>query len=165
MTTFPSSQGTFPAAPAAVLLAGGTSSRMGRCKLLLELGGMSALAQAVTRLRAAGVENVVIVTGHWRQEVEAEAARLGARTAHNDRYEEGMFSSVQTGAATLRRRPGRSSSSRRHPSGENPAPIGRSSRPSPTRHTGREHPLSLFPSSSILSSRASGDTLRFWRAR
>jgi hypothetical protein len=25
--------------------------------------------------------------------------------------------------------------------------------------------LSLFPSSSILSSRASGDTLRFWRAR
>lgn len=101
MTTFPSSQGTFPAAPAAVLLAGGTSSRMGRCKLLLELGGMSALAQAVTRLRAAGVENVVIVTGHWRQEVEAEAARLGARTAHNDRYEEGMFSSVQTGAAAL----------------------------------------------------------------
>lgn len=101
MTMFPSPQGTSPVAPTAVLLAGGFSSRMACCKLLLELGGTSALAQAVTRLRAAGVENVVVVTGHWRQEVEAEAARLGARTVHNDRYEEGMFSSVQAGAAAL----------------------------------------------------------------
>jgi CTP:molybdopterin cytidylyltransferase MocA len=74
---------------------------MGCCKLLLELGGTSALAQAVARLRAAGVENVLVVTGHWRREVEAEANRLGARTVHNDRYAEGMFSSVQAGAAAL----------------------------------------------------------------
>lgn len=101
MTVRDSSPAAHPAAPPAVLLAGGLSSRMETCKLLLKLGGRTALAQAVARLRAGGIADVLVVTGHWRNELEAEAARLGVRTVHNGRYEEGMFSSVQTGAAAL----------------------------------------------------------------
>ena len=70
-------------------------------KPLLDLGGRTLLARAVAAFSAVGVEDVVVVSGYRAEEVAAEAAAAGARSVLNPRYEEGMFSSVQAGAAAV----------------------------------------------------------------
>jgi len=85
----------------AVVLAAGESSRMGTVKALLEVGGRTALARTIDSLRAAGVTDIVVVTGYHAAEVTPAATALGAAVARNPRPERGMFSSVQTGAAAL----------------------------------------------------------------
>ncbi len=87
--------------PKALLLAAGFASRMGSCKALLDLGGRSPLERAVRSLRSGGVEEIVVVSGHYRDAVEAEARRLNCSTTFNERYEKGMFSSVQCGLKAL----------------------------------------------------------------
>ncbi len=58
---------------AAVLLAAGSSSRMGRDKLTLIIGGESVLSRSFMALRAAGILDVVIVVS---QTTQKEAQRL-----------------------------------------------------------------------------------------
>jgi molybdenum cofactor cytidylyltransferase len=88
-------------APTAIVLAAGASSRMGALKPLLDLEGRSVLARAVGAFTGAGVEDVVVVTGHRGAEVAAAASALGARPVANPHFEDGMFSSVQAGAAAV----------------------------------------------------------------
>lgn len=85
----------------AVILAAGLSSRMGRCKALLEAGGASALGTVSCTMRLCGVEDLVVVTGCHRIQVERETVDWGGRPVFNEQYEEGMFSSVRTGVAAL----------------------------------------------------------------
>lgn len=60
---------------AAVVLAAGTSSRMGQPKQLLPWAvGGTVIGAVVQRLQAAGLSEVVVVTGHFRQAVEAAVA-------------------------------------------------------------------------------------------
>jgi molybdenum cofactor cytidylyltransferase len=86
---------------AAVVLAAGFSSRMGTPKPLLPLGPSTAIERVVSSLRAAGVAQVVVVTGHEAEAVAPVLERLGVARAHNAGYESGMFSSVRTGIAAL----------------------------------------------------------------
>ena len=90
-----------PAPPTALLLAAGFASRMKTCKALLDINGLSALERAVRNLRSGGVEEIVVVSGHYRHAVETEARRLGCSVAFNEGYERGMFSSIQRGVAAL----------------------------------------------------------------
>lgn len=85
----------------AVVLAAGTSSRMGTAKALLSLGQASVLERVVATLRQAGVSEIVVVTGHREEELEPVLARLGVRWVRNPDYEQGMFSSIQTGVRVL----------------------------------------------------------------
>lgn len=85
----------------AIVLAAGYSSRMGEFKPLMRLGGQTLLGRVVGLFRAAGVRNVVVVTGHRAKEVRAEACVLGVSAVHNERYEQGMFSSVVAGVRDL----------------------------------------------------------------
>lgn len=87
--------------PSAVVLAAGTSSRMGELKSLLDLGGATLLARAVGAFTAAGFPDVVVVTGCRGDEVAAAAVALGARSVANPRFEEGMYGSVQAGVAAV----------------------------------------------------------------
>lgn len=87
--------------PKALVLAAGFSSRMGRCKALLDLKGLSALERTVKSLREGGIEEIVVVTGHYRNEVEQETFRLRCRAAFNESYERGMFSSIRRGIEAL----------------------------------------------------------------
>lgn len=84
-----------------VVLAGGFSSRMGRCKALLEIAGSSALDRVVSSMRHADVEDLIVVSGFHHKEIEKEATGCGVRTVFNDRFEEGMLSSVKTGVKAL----------------------------------------------------------------
>lgn len=87
---------------AAIVLAAGTSSRMGRPKVLLELGGKSLVRRAAERaLGAAGVERVVVVAGAHRAEMEHELAGLPVEIAYNPAYATGMASSLRAGLEAL----------------------------------------------------------------
>ena len=88
-------------APAALILAAGRSSRMGCGKMLLPLGSSSVLGQAVARLQDGGARPVVVVTGHHREAVEAEARRFGCSTVSNPDPEGDMFSSLRVGLTAL----------------------------------------------------------------
>ncbi len=94
----------------AIVLAAGRSERMGRPKMLLPWGATSVLGQVAVTLSAAGIADIVVVTGGWRANVEAEAARLArrlpVRAVFNADFEQGeMLSSIQCGLAAMR--PGR----------------------------------------------------------
>ncbi|MDR3164059.1 MAG: NTP transferase domain-containing protein [Synergistaceae bacterium] len=85
----------------AVILAGGFASRMGRCKPLLPISGVSALETAAARLQAAGISEITVVTGHDGGQIAGEARRLGIGVVSNPDYKSGMFSSVVVGVKAL----------------------------------------------------------------
>lgn len=86
---------------AAVLLAAGASVRMGRNKLLLELGGESVVRRAARRAAEAGMSPVVVVTGHERAAVEAELHGIGCRAVVNGKHAAGQHTSVGAGIAAV----------------------------------------------------------------
>ncbi len=81
---------------AAIILAAGLSSRMGKFKPLLDVGGMSALRRCITNAQIC-CDITYVVTGHRREELLETINALGAEEAYNPRYEEGMFTSVREG--------------------------------------------------------------------
>ena len=86
---------------AAVVLAAGASVRMGRNKLLLTLGGETVVRRAVRTAWAAGLDPVVVVTGHERDAVEAALHGLPCRTVFNGEHARGQHTSVGAGVAAL----------------------------------------------------------------
>lgn len=82
---------------AAVVLAAGSSSRMGRNKLLLDLGGETLVRRSVRAAVEAGVDEVIVVLGHDEPLVRAELAGLGCTLALNPDHAEGAGTSVRTG--------------------------------------------------------------------
>jgi molybdenum cofactor cytidylyltransferase len=87
---------------AAVILAAGRASRMGTSKALLPLGAESVLRRVVRSATEAGVDDIIVVTGHEPGAIVAELRDLAVRHVHNPGYDAGMFSSVQTGVAAVR---------------------------------------------------------------
>ena len=67
------------AATAALLLAAGESTRMGRSKQLLEWEGRPLIEYQIGELLAAGVDEVVAVLGHRAEEIRPLAERAGAQ--------------------------------------------------------------------------------------
>lgn len=91
---------------AAVVLAAGRSSRYpGRNKLLQPVEGLPMVVRVVAVLRAAACP-VVVVTGHQATRVRAALrqafiAAPAIRHVHNQRYAQGMASSLQVGIRAL----------------------------------------------------------------
>ncbi len=86
----------------AVILAAGESKRMGQPKMLLPWGDGTVLTQVIAVFRQAGIEEILVVTGGAREQVEPLAAGLGARTVFNEAYQSGeMLSSLQCGLRAL----------------------------------------------------------------
>lgn len=85
----------------AIILSGDDSSRIDVFLPLMELGKKHLLARTVDLFQNSDVGTIIVVTGHRKGEVRKEAERLGIQTAHNKRYDEGMFSSVCTGVKQL----------------------------------------------------------------
>ena len=92
---------------AAIVLAAGLSSRMGRFKLILPWGDRTVIGQVVATLEAAGVDAIIVVTGHRPDEVAAALVGTSAHVAHNPNYAAGeMLSSIQAGVRALADRRG-----------------------------------------------------------
>jgi molybdenum cofactor cytidylyltransferase len=86
---------------AGVVLAAGTSSRMGRNKLLLEVAGTSLLRRTVTTALDAGLDPVLVVLGHESEQARPELEGLGCEVVLNAGFQEGIHSSVRTGIAAV----------------------------------------------------------------
>ncbi|MFN8109440.1 MAG: nucleotidyltransferase family protein [Thermoleophilia bacterium] len=87
---------------AGVVLAGGASSRMGRPKQLLQVGGRTLLQRAVDALLEGGVQEVVVVLGADAAEViTGLGAHPGVRTVMNSAHATGQSSSVRAGINAL----------------------------------------------------------------
>ncbi len=85
----------------AVVLAAGESRRMGRNKLLLPWGDTTVLGRTLANVATSKVADVVVVTGHDRQEIESVASPHGIATIPNRDYAKGMLSTVQAGIRSL----------------------------------------------------------------
>jgi molybdenum cofactor cytidylyltransferase len=82
---------------AGVVLAAGTSSRMGRNKLFLELGGETVVHRAVRRAKEAGLDPLVVVVGHEADRTRTAIEGLDAITVLNPDYQAGVNSSLRAG--------------------------------------------------------------------
>lgn len=82
---------------AGILLAGGTSSRMGRNKLLLDVEGEPLVRRAARRASSSGLSPVIVVLGHEAERVRGELSGLPCQVVVNPRFERGITSSLGTG--------------------------------------------------------------------
>lgn len=82
---------------AGILLAAGTSSRMGENKLLLELDGEPLLRRAARRALEAGLSPLVVVLGHEADRARRPLSGLPCETVINPGFEEGITSSLHAG--------------------------------------------------------------------
>jgi molybdenum cofactor cytidylyltransferase len=88
---------------AAIVLAAGTSTRMGRQKLTLQMpDGRPLVRVAVEQVLAARLDDTVVVLGGDAEAVSAALAGLPVRTVVNPRYAEGQSTSLRAGLDALR---------------------------------------------------------------
>lgn len=85
----------------AVILAAGSSSRMGVPKQTLRFRGQSMLKRAVFAALSAGCHPVVVVTGAHAEQSRGELRGLNVIEVVNALWETGMASSVRTGVESL----------------------------------------------------------------
>ncbi|MHC1698610.1 MAG: DVU_1551 family NTP transferase [Geobacteraceae bacterium] len=86
---------------AAIILSAGYSSRMGEFKPLLPFGDGTVLERDISLFRDAGIDDVRVVIGHRAAELLPLVERLNTRPVINDRYHDGMFTSVRAGVENL----------------------------------------------------------------
>lgn len=87
----------------AVILAAGESRRMGRPKMLLPWGRTTVIGHVVNIVQAAGVGDLVVVTGAAGELVEAALpGAAGVRAIFNPEFSHGeMLSSIQLGLQSM----------------------------------------------------------------
>ena len=73
---------------AAVIAAAGMSSRMGRFKPLLELGGKPMIRHIADTFRTFGVEKLIVVTGNNAETLEKALPGDDIEFVRNERYAE-----------------------------------------------------------------------------
>lgn len=88
---------------AALILAAGSSSRLGSPKQLLPWGGDTLLGHVIKRTRAFGVDEVWVVIGYDAETMLNEVEFGDAVVVVNDDYEEGLASSLRVGLDALLR--------------------------------------------------------------
>jgi len=91
---------------AAVVLAAGASSRMGRPKQTLLLNGVPMLQRVLEILRKSSVERVVVVLGANAAEVKKHIKFADEMVVVNPRFAEGMSSSLRLGLENVAREAG-----------------------------------------------------------
>ena len=86
----------------AVLLAAGSGSRMGnRPKCLLELGGVPLIRRQLIALSGAGVDELVVVLGHYADQIEPAVMDFPVTLVRNSDPDAGQNSSLRMGLQTL----------------------------------------------------------------
>ena len=100
-------EGTPEAAPtvarkvAAIVLAAGRSTRMGRNKLMADLEGTPLLVRAVDAALASRARPVIVVTGHESDKTRAALLGRAVSIVHNPDYEKGLSTSLRRGIGAL----------------------------------------------------------------
>lgn len=84
-----------------LLLAAGSSSRLGRTKQLERLDGVALVSRAAAALARAGVDEVVAVVGHRAADVVDALGEKTAKVVMNREYKNGLSSSLRKGVEAL----------------------------------------------------------------
>src|SRR5215216_3467264 len=88
---------------AAILLAAGQSKRMGQPKMLLPWGQSTVIEQVITTFLKAGIEDLIVVTGGAREQVENVINPYPVRKVYNKDHAAGeMLSSIQCALRVMR---------------------------------------------------------------
>jgi molybdenum cofactor cytidylyltransferase len=86
---------------AGIVLAAGTSSRMGQNKMLLAFAGETLLRGAARRALAGGLSPLIVVLGAEADRAAAELEGLPCDIVRNRQFQSGMTSSMHAGLAAL----------------------------------------------------------------
>ena len=86
---------------AAIVLSAGFSRRMGSFKPLLPFGSASVIERVIATIRDAGVETIRVVVGWNAESLISVLDRCAAPWVRNERFAEGMYTSVQAGVRSL----------------------------------------------------------------
>jgi CTP:molybdopterin cytidylyltransferase MocA/xanthine/CO dehydrogenase XdhC/CoxF family maturation factor len=89
---------------AGIVLAAGTASRMGRNKLVLPVHGKPMVAHAVEAAASAGLDPVIVVTGHESAAVRRAIGKTPVTFVQNDDFTRGLSTSLRAGIGAV---PGR----------------------------------------------------------
>ena len=81
----------------AVILAAGTSSRLGRPKQLLQFGDRTVIEHIVDRVLSTSAERVIVVLGHAAEEIGKTLGDRAVETVINPDYRTGQASSLTAG--------------------------------------------------------------------
>lgn len=81
----------------AVILAAGTSSRLGRPKQLLQLGEQTVIEHVVDRVLVSSVDHVLVVLGHGADAIEAVLQGRDIAIVRNPEYRDGQGTSLVAG--------------------------------------------------------------------
>jgi CTP:molybdopterin cytidylyltransferase MocA len=92
---------TAPLRLGVIILAAGSSSRLGQPKQLLHYEGRPLVARAAEAALAAGASPVVVVLGAQAEKIRPALAALPILVAENSAWSEGMASSLRTGLTAL----------------------------------------------------------------
>jgi molybdenum cofactor cytidylyltransferase len=87
----------------AVILAAGMSTRMGEAKQLVRLGDSSLLRSTYENVRAASVDEIVLVLGFAAETIKPQFAPEKVKIVINEAYREGMATSLRQGLFALSR--------------------------------------------------------------
>lgn len=88
---------------AGLILAAGVSGRMGRFKPMLPIGNTSFIRKLISKMREAGTDGIVVVTGYRQEELTEHLADLPVDFVYNERfYESQMLDSVKLGLGKAR---------------------------------------------------------------
>lgn len=94
-------------AVAGVVLAAGTSSRMGQNKLFMEVDGEPLVRRVVGRAARAGFDPLIVVLGHEAGRVQHALEGIPCRMVLNPEYERGVNSSLRAGIHAASETPAR----------------------------------------------------------
>ncbi|MBT8289854.1 MAG: nucleotidyltransferase family protein [Muriicola sp.] len=86
---------------ATLILAAGSSSRMGRTKQLLPWGNSTLLGNAVSTAHESGLEEVLVVLGAKANTIKATLDSMPCQFTVNSDWEEGLGSSIRTGVSHI----------------------------------------------------------------
>ena len=89
----------------AILMAAGAGSRLGhRPKCLLQLDGVPLILRQISALKAAGVDDLVVVLGFYADDIALLLSGTGVRVVRNPDPAQGQISSQRIGLQQLRGR-------------------------------------------------------------
>jgi molybdenum cofactor cytidylyltransferase len=82
---------------AVIILAGGSSSRLGKPKQLIHYQNNSLIKHAIKTALQIAFNPVIVVTGFLHHELVGETESLPVQLVHNEQWQEGIGSSIRTG--------------------------------------------------------------------
>jgi molybdenum cofactor cytidylyltransferase len=86
---------------ATLILAAGSSSRMGRTKQLLPWGNSTLLGNAVASAHESGLVDILVVLGAKANTIKATLDSMPCQITVNSDWEEGLGSSIRTGVSHI----------------------------------------------------------------